>query len=114
MNLDFVADFTKFAADIMAVWGREVTHTNVDGDENQIQAFVNSELSPVGDYGERMEYRFTATVAKSAGVVVGDTLRYAGTVTDDDPVPDDVIWSLAQVMSDDGFIQQFAVRQVTE
>lgn len=114
MNLDLVTTFTAVAADLMATFGREVTHTDVDGDEVQIQAVIESALSPVGEYGERMEQRTTVTVAKSAGVTVGDTLRYAGTATDDDPYPDDVIWSMTQVLSDDGFVQQFAVRQVTE
>lgn len=110
MNLDLVTTFTAVAADLMAAFGREVTHTDVDGNEVQIQAVIESALSPVGEYGERMEPRWTAEVAKSAGVQVGDTLAHAGTATDDDPYPDDVVWTTTQVISDDGYTVKFAVR----
>lgn len=113
MNVTLAAEFTALSADLMTEFGRAVTHTNSDGDEATIQAVLRSEYAPVGEYGERMEQRMVATVAKSTAVVVGDTLSYAGTVTDDDPYPDDVVWSLAQLLSDNGYILTFAVRQVT-
>lgn len=113
MNLDLVTTFTAVAADLMAAFGREVTHTDVDGNEVQIQAVIESALSPVGEFGERMEPRWTAEVAKSAGVQVGDTLTHAGTATDDDPYPDDVVWTTTQVISDDGYTVKFAVRSGT-
>jgi hypothetical protein len=100
---------------IMGVFAVDVTHTNSDTDEATVQAIFETAYAPVGisDYGERMEQRTTVTLAKSTGAVVTDTLTYAGTVTDDDPYPDDVVWSLAQLISDDGYLMQFAIRQVT-
>ena len=95
------------------VFGVPATHTNADGDEVTITAILETELAPVGEYGERMEPRWTAEVAKSAGVQVGDTLAHAGTATDDDPYPDDVVWTTTQVISDDGYTVKFAVRSGT-
>jgi len=94
-----------------AVFGIPVLHTNADGDEVTITAMLDTEVAPVGEYGERMESRWTAEVAKSAGVQVGDTLTHAGETTEDDPYPDDVVWTLAQVIADDGYTVRFAVRQ---
>jgi len=93
-----------------AVFGIPVTHTNADGDEVTITAMLDTEVAPVGEYGERMEARWTAEVAKSASAQVGDTLSHAGEVTDDDPYPDDVVLTLAQVIADDGYTVRFAVR----
>ena len=98
---------------IMDVFAVDVTPTNGDGDEATVQALLESAYAPVGEFGERMEPRTTATLAKSLAAVVGDTLTYAGTVTDDDPYPDDVVWLLAQILSDDGYLTQFALRRVT-
>lgn len=100
---------------IMDVFAVDVTHTNAYGDEATVQALFETAYAPVGisDYGERMEQRTTATLAKSTGAVVTDTLTHAGTVTDDDPYPDDVTWSLSQLISDDGYLMQFAIRLVT-
>jgi len=58
-----------------------------------------------------MEPRTTISVAKSEGIEVGDTLHYAGAVTDDDPYPDDVVWTVAQIIDDDGYLVRFAVRR---
>ena len=98
---------------IMDVFAVDVTHTNSDTDEATVQALFETAYAPVGEYGERMEPRMTASLAKSTAAVVGDTLTHAGTVTDDDLYPDDVVWSLAQLLNDDGYLMQFAIRQVT-
>ena len=98
---------------LLAQFGVPVTHTNGDGDEATIQAILESALVAVGEYGERMEPQTTVTVAKSAGAAVGHTFSHAGEVTDDDPYPDDVVWTAAQAMSDDGYLVQFAVRKTS-
>lgn len=95
---------------LQAVFGIPVVHMNTVNDEVTITAMMETELAPVGEFGERMEPRWTAEVAKSAGVQVGDTLTVAGTVTEDDPYPDDVVWTTTQVISDDGYTVKFAVR----
>lgn len=95
---------------MQAVFGIPVVHMNTVNDEVTITAMMETELAPVGEFGERMEPRWTAEVAKSAGVQVGDTLTVAGTVTEDDPYPDDVVWTTTQVISDDGYTVKFAVR----
>jgi len=93
------------------VFGDPMTHTNDEGDEVTVTGILETSYAPVGDFGERLEPRTTISVAKSAAVVVGDTLSYAGTVTDDDPYPDDVVWTMAQIIEDDGYLVRFAVRQ---
>lgn len=98
---------------LLQTFGRAATHTSNDGDEAALTVIFETGLAPVGEYGERMEPRWTAEVAKSAGVQVGDTLAHAGTATDDDPYPDDVVWTTTQVISDDGYTVKFAVRSGT-
>jgi len=110
MNLLLDAEFSSLAADLMTEFGREATHTNDRGDEVVIPVVVRTEYAPV-DFVERMEPRTTITVAKSAGVAVGDTLSYAGTVTDDDPYPDDVVWTATQILEDNGYRVRLAVRR---
>jgi hypothetical protein len=93
------------------VFGDDMTHTNSEGDEATVVGMLETNYGPVGEFGERMEPRTTITVAKSDGVAVGDTLHYAGTVTDDDPYPDDVVWTMTQIIEDDGYLVRFAARQ---
>lgn len=110
MNLDLVATFRQVATDLLIEFGRPVLHTNSDSDEAVIQAVIESGAEPVGEYGERMESRWTATVAKASGATVGDTL----TIAADSPTDDDVVWKLSQLMDDDGFVQRYALRAVVE
>lgn len=98
MNLDLVAIFQSVATDLLLQFGRPVA----TGGGATIQAVIEQSAEPVGDYGERVESRWTATVAKASGVAVGDTL-IAGSDT----------WKLTQLIADDGFVQKFAIRQVT-
>lgn len=67
MNLGIATTFTAVATDLIAAFGREVTHTNAAGDEAQILVIIESALSPVGEFGERMEQRTTATVCQIGG-----------------------------------------------
>lgn len=106
MNLDLVTTFRSVATDLLIQFGRPVTHTNADDDEVLIQAVIEQSAEPAGEYGERVESRWTATVAKASSAVVGDTLTHPA----DDPADDDVVWKLTQMISDDGFVQQFALR----
>jgi hypothetical protein len=112
MNLDLVATFKGVAVDLLATFGRPVTHTNSDGDEATVQAVIETRLEPVGDWGERMETRTTIQVLKTSGVAVNDTFSEAGTVTADDPYPDDVVWQAVQALADDGYVLTFAARPV--
>lgn len=91
-------------------FGVPMTHINDEGDEVAVTGILETAMVPVGDFGERMEPRTTITVAKSAAVAVGDTLSYAGEVTDEDPLPDDVVWTMAQIIEDDSYLVRFAVR----
>lgn len=106
MNIDLVTTFRQVATDLLIQFGRPVTHTNADDDEAVIQAVIEQETAPVGDYGERMESRMTATINKASGATVGDTL----TVAADDPT----VWKLSQLIDDDGFVQRYALRAVIE
>lgn len=111
MNPEFVAAFTAVSADLLTVWGAEALHTAVaTSDESTVRIVLETELVAVGEVGERMEPRPTLEVLASTGAVVGDTFTVAGTVTVDDPLPDDVVWTAVQLISDDGYTRKFAVR----
>lgn len=111
MNLNLAATFQVLTSDLMTVWGRTVTHTTTAGDESPVLAVIGEETAAVGDYGERTEQRWTLELASTSGAAVGDTFTEAGTVTSDDPTPDDVVWIAAQLISDDGFTRKFAARR---
>lgn len=83
-----------------------VIHTNSADVEAAITAIIEQAAVAVGDYGERVENRWTATLPVAAGAVVGDTL----TVAADNPADDDMIWQLTQVLDHDGYLQRFALR----
>lgn len=106
MNLDLVTTFRSVATDLLIQFGRPVTHTHGTGIGVEIQAVLEQSAEPVGEYGERVESRWTATVTKASGAAVGDTLSHAA----DNPADDDVVWKLTQMISDDGFVQTFALR----
>lgn len=91
-------------------FGIAATHTNADGDESAVTIILETQAVSVGEFGERMEPQTTVQAAKSTGAVVNDTFTVAGTVTDDDPYPDDVVWTAVQLLSDDGYLRTFAVR----
>lgn len=106
MNLDLAATFRSVAADLLMQFGRPATHTHGTGIGVEIQAVLDQSAEPAGEYGERVESRWTATVAKASGAVVGDTITYPA----ENPSDDDVVWKLTQMIADDGFVQQFALR----
>lgn len=96
-----------------SVFGVPAIHTNGDADEMDVTVIVGNELTPVGDYGELMEFRTTIEAAKSLGVAIGDTLTIENDPTEDDPSPDPTIWQTTQLIADDGYLQKFAVIEVT-
>lgn len=111
MNRDLAAVFQSLASDLLTVWGRSVTRTTVEGDESSVLVILDEESVAVGDYGERMEQRWTLDVASASGAAVGDVYTEAGTPTADDPYPDDIAWTAAQLLNDDGYIRRFLVRK---
>ena len=91
------------------VFGIAATHTNAEADEVAVTIMLGEELAPVGEYGERMEMRETLEIAASSGALVGQTFAVAGDPTEDDPAPDDVIYTATQLLADDGYLRKFAV-----
>lgn len=94
---------------IEEVFGIAATHTNADSDELAVTVMLQRELLPTGEFGERMEERMTLELAKSHGAAIGDTFAIANDATDDDPDPDQTIWQATQLLTDDGYMQKFAV-----
>jgi hypothetical protein len=91
------------------VFGIPATHTDAEGDEVAVTVMLGRELSPVGEYGERMEMRETLEIAANSGAVVGQTFAVAVAPTEDDPDPDDAIYTATQLLADDGYLRKFAV-----
>lgn len=98
MNPDLVATFTTVAADLLNTFGAPATLTHAET-TTPVMAVLESAVAPVGDYGERMESRYTITMLRTSGAVIGDTVTLNGTA-----------WHLAQLLDDDGFTVKFAVR----
>jgi hypothetical protein len=98
---------------IEAVFGIAATHTNADSDELAVTVMLQRELLPTGEFGERMEERMTLELAKSHGAAIGDTFSVDNDVTTDDPDPDPTIWQATQLLTDDGYLQKFAVIEAT-
>lgn len=63
-----------------------------------ITVMMQTELVAVGEFGERMEERMTLELAKSHGALVGDVFAVDGTN-----------WQTTQLLTDDGYLQKFAV-----
>ncbi len=90
------------------VLGIPAIHTRAsDDEETDCTAIIESALVPVGEYGERMELRTTATVKAELGAVVGDTIS----VMNDDPLLEPTVWKLIQA-TEGGFMPKFTVREV--
>ena len=96
---------------IETVFGVAAIHTNSDGDEVAVTVMPQMELAPTGEFGERMEERMTLELAKSHGAAIGDTFSIENDATTDDPSPDPTIWQTTQLLTDDGYLQKFAVIQ---
>lgn len=92
------------------VFGVPALHTNSDGDEVAVIVLFSQQVVPVGEFGERAELQTTLDIPVASGAQVGQTFAVAGTATDDDPYPDDVIWTATQLLNDDGYFRTFAVR----
>lgn len=91
---------------LQTVFGIAATHTDGDSTETAVTIMLNTELAPVGEYGERMEARSTIEVPVSYGAVVGDTFTVAGDESD-------TVWQAVQLLRDDGLLRTFAVRDVS-
>lgn len=113
MNLDLVATFKGVAVDLLATFGRPATHTNSDGDEATVQAVIEqtTDALTLADGGPWPQVDWTVQVATADNVTRGDTLAHAGTPTADDPIPDDVVWIVGDVLNDDGFVRTLAIRR---
>lgn len=79
----------------------DLTRQRAGSAEATVRGLVQSAVAPVGDYGERMEQRWTLTIAASADVRIGDTITRA------DPAG---VFRLAQLDSNNGYIAVFALR----
>lgn len=98
---------------LLRVLGVPATHTNSDGDDVAVTVILKTGTVAVGEFGERLEYQTTLQLASSAGARVGDVFTLDGTVTTDDPYPDDIVWTAVQLLNDDGYLRTFAVRSST-
>lgn len=94
------------------VFGVAALHTDAELDEHEVTVMLQTELAPVGEYGERMESRMTLEIAKSRAAAIGDTFAVANDPTEDDPEPDPTVWQTTQLLADDGYLQRFAVLEV--
>ena len=91
------------------VFGISATHTNSYGDEIAVTIILQSELVPTGEFGERMEMRYTIELDKALAASIGDTFSVENDPTDEDANPDPTIWKTTQLLADDGYLQKFAV-----
>ena len=98
---------------LLRVMGIPATHTNSEQDEIAVTIILKTQTVAVGEYGERMEPQTTIQIPTASGAAVGNTFTIDGTVTEDDPDPDEVVWTAVQLLSDDGYLRKFAVRSAT-
>ena len=94
------------------VFGVAAVHANDDGEDVAVTVLMQTELVPTGEYGERMELRMTIELAKSHAAIIGDEFSIENDPTDDDPTPSPTVWKTTQLLSDDGYMQKFAVIEV--
>jgi hypothetical protein len=90
-------------------FGIAATHTNAYSDEIAVTVILESELISTGEFGERMELRYTISLDKALAASIGDTFAIENDPTDDDPDPDPTIWKTTQLLTDDGYMQKFGV-----
>ena len=95
------------------VFGIAATHTNSYGDEIAVTIILQSELVPTGEFGERMEMRYTVQLDKALAASIGDTFSVENDPTDEDTNPDPTLWQATQLLTDDGYLQKFAVIEAT-
>lgn len=101
MNVALVTTFRQVATDLLLQFGRPVVRTRGLVTAT-VQAVVEQEAAAVGEYGERVESRWVATLTTASGTQVGDVLAVDG-----------ANWTLTQLLEDDGFVRRFALRAVT-
>lgn len=114
MSSAFDAAFAAAIPAFFGAYGVSATHTNSESDEFAVTVILTKQTDPVGEYGERMESRTQIDVAVTDGASVGDTWTIEQAATANDPYPDPIIWRADQLISDDGIMQRYSVRQVTE
>lgn len=91
-------------------FGIPAVHANSDGDDVDVTIILRTESAAVGEFGERLEPQTILRIPTSYDAQVGDTFTVAGEVTDDDPYPDEVIWTAMQLISSDPLWIALAVR----
>ncbi|HOX59648.1 MAG TPA: hypothetical protein PLC99_22430 [Verrucomicrobiota bacterium] len=94
---------------LLRVVGDAAVHTHA-GDDFAVQIIFRKETDLMGEFGGYAESLTTVQIPSQSGAVVGDTFTVPGVVTEDDPYPDDVIWTAVQLLSDNGYLRKFAVR----
>lgn len=100
MNPALAATFTQAATALLESLGEAATCTPPQGPERPLRAVFDGSLQAIGDpFSERMEKQWTATVATSAGVAIGDHLA---TATQS--------WEVTQTIADDGITTTLALR----
>ncbi len=101
MNPALIATFASAADSALLSLGAALTRQRVSVAALTFQGVIRSEAQPVGEYGERMEQRWTLTIAASADVRIGDTVTRA------DPAG---VFTLTQPLSNNGYIAVYALR----
>lgn len=96
---------------LLRVFGVPAVHTNSDDDETSVTVILRSEFVAVGEFGERMEQRMTIQCETSVGAAIGDTFSITPDPTDDAPIPNPMIYRIAQLISESGLFRTFAVQQ---
>jgi hypothetical protein len=102
VNTALADAFRNAANGLLFAFGRPVAWTH-GAETTVIQAIIEQGAEQVGDYGERSELQWSATLNQSDDVQVGDVLAFDG-----------ARWKLSQRLDSDGFVQRFALRAVIE
>lgn len=103
MNPALVATFASAADSALLALGGPLTLTRAAGGTLAVRGVVRKDAAPVGDFGERMESRYTLQVAASSAAVVGDAFAVAG----------GAVWRAVQLLADNGVMLTFAVLEET-
>lgn len=91
---------------IESALGVPATHyRNSDGEELSVIVVIGQEMFAVGDFGERMERRYTLEIQSASLAEVGDQFEVAAT----DATEDSTIWQASQLISDDGYMRKFGI-----
>lgn len=97
---------------LLSVFGIPATHINSEGDEVEVTIILEQQHDPLLLSEPWPQRQWTIQVAKATAAVPGDTFVLAGTVTDEDPYPDDITWQADTLLNDDGYFMTFTARKV--